>query len=198
MWHFSGSPHMWNLQQCLRTSHDCIHVFLLALVVAASWDCIDNDTSKWPCCTAPDVRWVWSTGGKITGWGKLKYWLSNKKLFLCLPVCPLQVLHKWHQVWTKVSHIEKAVATWQRCVVVVMRHKYQLKYNSIHFYCTGQAHLFYICGRLGDNTLCFCHSSMSGFMRDLVSGTKFNCSVHDLQHAWGNKKWLKKFWSKLV
>jgi hypothetical protein len=179
MWHFSGSPHMQKLQQYLRTSHSCIPVFLLALVVAASWDCIDNDTIKLARCTAP-----WCAMSVEHWWED--NWLNKTEVLTVgqepvpVPVCPSQVLHKWHQVWTNVSHSEKSVATRQSSVVAVIRHKYQPKYNSINFYRTAQAHLFYICCRPADNNLCFCHSSMCEFMRDLASGTKFNCNVHDL------------------
>jgi hypothetical protein len=109
-----------------------------------------------------------------------------------LPVCPSQVLHKWHQVWTNVSHSEKAVATRQSCVVAVIRHKYQPKHNSINFYRTAQAHLFYICGRLADNMLRFCHSSMSGFMSDLSQVQNLIVMFMTCSMLWGNKKWFKK------
>jgi hypothetical protein len=100
----------------------------------------------------------------------------DKSLFLC-QVFPSKVVHRWHQVLTKVSHSEKPVSTWQSCVI---RHEYQPKHNSINFHLTAQTHVFYICGRLADNMSYFCHSSMSGFMSDLVSVTKFSSIVHDL------------------
>jgi hypothetical protein len=158
---------MQRLQQCLTTGHICMHIFLLALVLAVSWDCFDNETSKWACCTAP--RCVMS----LENWWEDNCLRKTELLTIGqdpvrVPVCPSQVLYKWHQVWTNFSHSEKSVAAWQSCVVAVIRHEYQPKHTSINFYHTEQTHVFYICVRLADNTLRFCHSSMSGFMSDLV------------------------------
>jgi hypothetical protein len=104
-WHFLVSPHMQMLQQCVKTGHNCIHVFWLTLVVTVRWDYIDNEASNWACCTAPHVRWAWSIDGKIIDCGKLKYWQSDENLFLC------QFVH--HKSFMVTSGLNPGLIQWE-------------------------------------------------------------------------------------